>query len=185
MILVLVSALGLMALLGTPTNGDAPPDQPHEIANHGVSISSQPITSPVGTRVAALLPGGAPLRSVVRHDTGSGAPVPAAYTELSTVAQDRGYEVTIYRIFSTEEMANLPRVHAASGSAWLGASYPGITSIYYLSSDRKVGLRVASLTPEPGLAPAGTKTAPDAPRTLVAIAEQLGRDPLVIEEATK
>ena len=165
-----VLAVGAFALSGSAPGGEIPNDIPKgeewdkRLAPGIVDTDLAP-DSPIALSVARHLPRDSRINSVFDRVDADDPDGPNA-VHVSTVVERTGYEVTIYRDLSVEEIA--------SGRAWTAAADPDITSIYYLTSTG-VGLRVAHLSPE----------TPAAAGQLITIAVAVASEPAVIEEAGK
>lgn len=167
-----VATAGLLFVTGVPSSGDSPIDQPREVPNQRVTLTELAADSELATSITSLLPGAPEAQQVVSRKS-ENSNDRLSSVKVSTVVGNTGYEVTVYRVFTASELELLPRLDAGGASAWVGGDYPDVASVYYLTSDGSVGLRVASLS---------SRGTPDSLQSLVDIASKIAASDAVIEE---
>lgn len=146
--------------------------------NPGVTITHPSNDSDLARAVSALLPGHPAVQLVTRTKSSDGG---GNLTKLSTVINGVGYEVTVYKVSSEEELADggSPKLDVPEGAlAWssgvAGPPEPR-TGVFYLNQKPRVGLKISNLT---------TGDAPlDSVETLLAIAKTAAEDPVVLKAA--
>lgn len=155
---------------------------PRAVPNAGIVESQIPVDAQVNKAVISYLPGSPTVQQATNtKSTGSAGEYakrhPTNNLQVSTVSNGSGFEVTIYRAFAAVEFGDAPKIAVPNGKAWIGAVDANLHSIYYLSDDQSVGLRVASV------GSSGESGTPTSIKDLVRIATRIAQDKIVLQEA--
>jgi hypothetical protein len=165
--LIVAGVIGV-GVAGT-ASGSMGPTPTTVVPAAGVEVQAhRPAASGLARAVSAALPAGASIRSESTVKGGR-----ADYEELSAV-DDLGAQwgVTVYRSFDPSELDHLESTRSATGTTWIGAEDPDLTSIYFLNSSTGVGVWIGHQNAGPN---------PVAPAALQVVAERLSTDPIVVE----